>query len=103
MDAFKAEDEILARTPNKKAQACVIGQAGEKLVRFACVNNNYWHQLGRGGPGAVFGSKLLKGIVWHGEKKVEVARPDDFKALVRDLVERRRTTPALPPTSAAAR
>ena len=75
MDAFKAEDEILARTPHKKAQACVIGQAGEKLVRFACVNNNYWHQLGRGGPGAVFGSKNLKGIVWHGEKKVEVARP----------------------------
>ena len=88
MDAFKAEDEILARTPHKKAQACVIGQAGEKLVRFACVNNNYWHQLGRGGPGAVYGSKNLKGIVWHGEKKVEVARPDDFKAVVRDLIER---------------
>ena len=74
--------------PHKKAQACVIGQAGEKLVRFACVNNNYWHQLGRGGPGAVFGSKNLKGIVWHGEKKVDVARPDDFKAVVRDLIER---------------
>ncbi len=88
MDAFKAEDEILARTPHKKAQACVIGPAGEKLVRFACVNNNYWHQLGRGGPGAVYGSKNLKGIVWHGEKKVEVARPDDYKAVVRDLIER---------------
>ncbi len=88
MDAFKAEDEILARTPHKKAQACVIGPAGEKLVRFACVNNNYWHQLGRGGPGAVYGSKNLKGIVWHGEKKVEVARPDDFKAVVKDLIER---------------
>ncbi len=57
-------------------------------MRFACVNNNYWHQLGRGGPGAVFGSKNLKGVVWHGEKKVEVARPDDYKAVVRDLIER---------------
>ena len=48
-------------------------------------------------------SKNLKGIVWHGEKKVEVARPDDFKAVVRDLIERAaRTTPAWPPTSAAA-
>ncbi len=93
MDAFKAEDEILARTPHKKAQACVIGPAGEKLVRFACVNNNYWHQLGRGGPGAVYGSKNLKGIVWHGEKKVEVARPDDFKAVVRDLIERTKDDP----------
>ena len=95
MDAFKAEDEILARTPHKKAQACVIGQAGERLVRFACVNNNYWHQLGRGGPGAVFGSKNLKGIVWHGEKKVEVARPDDFKAVVRDLIERTKDDPGV--------
>ncbi len=88
MDAFKAEDAILERTDHKKAQACVIGPAGEKLVKFACVNNNYWHQLGRGGPGAVYGSKNLKGIVWHGEKKVEVARPDDYKAVVRDLIER---------------
>ena len=93
MDAFAAEDALLERTENKKAQACVIGQAGEKLVRFACVNNNYWHQLGRGGPGAVFGSKHLKGIVWHGEKKVEVARPDDYKAVVRDLVDRCKDDP----------
>ncbi len=95
MDAFKAEDEILARTPHKKAQACVIGPAGEKLVKFACVNNNYWHQLGRGGPGAVYGSKNLKGLVWHGEKKVEVARPDDFKAVVRDLIDRCKDDPGV--------
>ena len=36
----------------------------------------------------MYGSKNLKGIVWHGEKKVEVARPDDYKAVVRDLIER---------------
>ena len=49
-DAYAAEDAILARTRHKKAQACVIGQAGERLVRFACVNNNNWHQLGPGRP-----------------------------------------------------
>ncbi|NLT92535.1 MAG: aldehyde ferredoxin oxidoreductase family protein [Actinobacteria bacterium] len=95
LDAFKAEDEILARTDHKKARACVIGPAGERLVRFACVNNDYWHQLGRGGPGAVFGSKNLKGIVWHGDRKVEVARPDDFKALVRDIVDRAKDDPGV--------
>ena len=68
LDAYATEDAILARTEHTKAQACAIGQAGERLVRFACVNNNHWHQLGRGGPGAVFGSKNLKGIVWHGEE-----------------------------------
>ncbi len=95
LDAYESEDKIVERTDHKRAQACVIGQAGERLVRFACVNNNYWHQLGRGGPGAVFGSKNLKGIVWHGEKKVEVARPDDYKAVVRDLVERTKDDPGV--------
>jgi len=37
----------------------------------------------------------LKGIVWHGEKKVEVARSDDFKAVVRDLVERTKDDPGV--------
>ena len=95
LDAFVSEDKILERTPHKKAQACVIGQAGENLVRFACVNNNYWHQLGRGGPGAVFGSKNLKGIVWHGEKKVEVARPDDYKAWSGTSIERTKDDPGV--------
>ncbi|MGO8683058.1 MAG: aldehyde ferredoxin oxidoreductase family protein [Thermoleophilia bacterium] len=95
LDAYTSEDKILERVDQKKAQACVIGPAGENLVRFACVNNNYWHQLGRGGPGAVFGSKNLKGIAWHGEKKVEVARPDAFKAVTRDLVERTKGDPGV--------
>jgi aldehyde:ferredoxin oxidoreductase len=95
LDAYESEDRIVARTDHKRAQACVIGQAGERLVRFACVNNNKWHQLGRGGPGAVFGSKNLKGIVWHGEKKAEAARPDAYKALVRDLLERTKGDPGV--------
>jgi len=95
LDAFEAEDRILAATEHDKARACVIGQAGEKLVRFACVNNDKWHQLGRGGPGAVFGSKNLKGIVWHGDKKVEVARPDDYKVVVRQMVESTKDNPGV--------
>jgi aldehyde:ferredoxin oxidoreductase len=93
LDAYESEDRIIARTAQRQAQACVIGPAGERLVRFACVNNNHGHQLGRGGPGAVFGSKNLKGIAWHGEKQVEVARPDAYKALVRDLLERAKDDP----------
>lgn len=95
LDAYESEDKIVERTDHKRAQACVIGQAGERLVRFACVNNNKGHQLGRGGPGAVFGSKNLKGMVWHGEKKVEVARPDAYKAVVRDLLERTKGDPGV--------
>jgi aldehyde:ferredoxin oxidoreductase len=93
LDAYESEERIVAGTAHRRAQACVIGPAGERLVRFACVNNNRGHQLGRGGPGAVFGAKNLKGVAWHGEKQVEVARPDAYKAVARDLLERAKDDP----------
>ena len=90
LDTYEAEERLIAKHSDDapRAQACVIGPAGENLVRFACVENNKWHSLGRGGAGAVMGSKKLKGIVFHGDKKVVPARPDEFKSLVGDLAER---------------
>jgi aldehyde:ferredoxin oxidoreductase len=92
LDTFEAEERLVARhkADAPKVQACVIGPAGENLVRFACVENNKWHSLGRGGAGAVMGSKKLKGVVFHGDRKVEAARPDAFKALVKDMADRGR-------------
>ena len=90
LDTYEAEERLVARTGAPKAQACVIGPAGERLVRFACIENNKWHSLGRGGPGAVMGSKKVKGLVFHGDKKVEVARPEALKDLVKDMAERGR-------------
>jgi len=54
LDTYQAEAALVARHREQwpRAQACVIGPAGEKLVRFACVENNKWHSLGRGGSGA---------------------------------------------------
>lgn len=69
LDAYQAEERLLAKVNVPKAKVCAIGPAGENLVRFACVNNEKWHHLGRGGPGTVMGSKKVKGIVWHGTQK----------------------------------
>lgn len=85
LDAYAAEDALLSRTASPTAQACAIGPAGERLVRFAVVANNKWRCLGRGGPGAVMGSKMVKGIVWHGSQKAEVARPSEFRRLIKDI------------------
>lgn len=46
-----------------------IGQAGENLVRFACWVNVDDRAAGRGGTGAVAGSKNLKAVIIKGEKK----------------------------------
>lgn len=48
--------------------AC-IGRAGEKLVPLANIMNDYIHACGRGGLGAVMGSKMLKAVVVKGNKK----------------------------------
>ncbi len=64
-----------------------IGPAGERLVRFATASGDNRH-AGRGGLGAVFGSKKLKGIAVRGTRGVRVADPDRVMALAKDLSAR---------------
>ncbi len=49
-----------------------IGPAGENLVTMACINSDYYRQAGRGGIGAVMGSKKLKAIVIKGTGGVKI-------------------------------
>ncbi len=97
MDAFLAEDAITAKFPQagKSAGAVTIGPAGEKGVRFAVISNNYWRQAGRGGAGAVMGSKHVKGIFFHGEKRREFANPQAVKDTVLELAKVSRTDPGV--------
>lgn len=55
-----------------------IGQAGEKLARFACWINEDDRASGRGGTGCVGGSKQLKAIVIKAKK--QIPRAEDRKA-----------------------
>ncbi|MDY7078780.1 MAG: aldehyde ferredoxin oxidoreductase family protein [Chloroflexota bacterium] len=59
-----------------------IGPAGERLVKFACVSNDYSRQIGRGGLGAVLGSKRVKAIAVRGTRPLPVADPETFMAAV---------------------
>ncbi len=64
-----------------------IGPAGENLVRFACITSDGGRQAGRGGAGAVMGSKNLKAIAVRGTGSIKIADPDHFLKLVKDLQE----------------
>ncbi len=64
-----------------------IGPAGERLVKFACVSNDYSRQLGRGGLGAVLGSKRVKAIAALGTRTLPVADPDAFMAAVQAALQ----------------
>jgi len=65
-----------------------IGEAGEKLNRIACIINDEYRAIGRGGMGAVMGSKNLKAVAVRGTNDVNVANLEEFKEFVRIIHER---------------
>jgi aldehyde:ferredoxin oxidoreductase len=64
-----------------------IGAAGENLVRFATISNEGRH-AGRGGVGAVMGSKNLKAVAVCGDRDTLVARPREVEAIAASLRRR---------------
>ena len=90
-NAHDTEDALKARLGESVA-VMAIGQAGERLVRFACISTSYFRQHGRGGVGAVMGSKNLKAIAVRGTGSVAVAYPKEFitncwEARIKDVLE----------------
>ncbi len=67
--------------------AC-IGPGGEKMSRIACIMSDQFRAAGRGGLGAVMGSKNLKAIAARGSGKVGVANPEKFQEVCRDHQEK---------------
>ncbi len=65
-----------------------IGEAGEKLCRFAAIINDEFRAIGRTGMGAVMGSKNLKAVAVRGTKDVNVANFDGFKEFIKMIHER---------------
>lgn len=51
---------------DERIQAALIGPAGERLNRYACITAGWYREFGRGGCGAVMGSKKLKAIALRG-------------------------------------
>jgi len=68
---------------NYKDGACVIGPAGENLVGFANIASGH-RFLGRGGMGAVMGSKKLKALTAKGGAySLNASQPEKWKKLVK--------------------
>ena len=64
-----------------KTRTAIIGQAGENLVRYAAVINDKNRAAARGGPGAVMGSKKLKGIIVKSNIKADYADEAKFRRI----------------------
>lgn len=94
-DAYKAQDMVTERVARKDAGILVIGPAGEKMVRFAVIANNYWRHAGRSGAGAVMGSKKVKALAFYGSKKKEVADPEAEKAFAKEWAQKSKDLPVV--------
>jgi aldehyde:ferredoxin oxidoreductase len=76
-DVFTTTD-MLVKGDKKTPVAC-IGPAGEHLVKFANIMNEKHRAAGRGGHGAVLGSKKLKAIAVRGDTAPSIADRNALK------------------------
>lgn len=86
LDTYDAYDKLIEET-DSRACAGVIGPAGENLARFASVvqgGRDHSRGAGRGGMGAVLGSKRVKAIVVNGKDKPDYADRTGFRDLVKE-------------------
>ena len=60
---------------DEEIKSCVIGPAGENLVRYANVMTGIKNAAGRTGMGCVMGSKNLKAVAARGTLDIKIARP----------------------------
>ncbi len=68
-------------------QTATIGAAGERLVRYATISHDGRH-AGRGGSGAVLGSKNIKAIAVRGTKRVAWSDTSALVKLAKELSEK---------------
>lgn len=84
----EAQQIIRDELGEQKARVALIGPSGENLNRFACIVNELAHFNGRGGVGAVMGSKNLKAIATKGTMKPEFADVDSIIGVAKNMVMR---------------
>jgi aldehyde:ferredoxin oxidoreductase len=82
---FETERKLRDQYPG--TQVSCIGVAGENLVKIACIGTDYHRQFGRGGSGAVMGSKNLKALVVGGKESVGFFDEAGYKDLTTQLTK----------------
>jgi len=93
LDSEAALEKLYEAIGETKAGALAIGPAGENLVRLAHINVDH-RAFGRGGAGAVLGSKRLKGIAVFGSGTIPVAEPEAVQKVWKEASKELQTTRA---------
>ncbi|MDD4215393.1 MAG: aldehyde ferredoxin oxidoreductase N-terminal domain-containing protein, partial [Bacteroidales bacterium] len=78
---FFTNDELIKRHQGIDPRIACIGPAGENLSKISCIGVDKHRQFGRGGVGAVMGSKNLKAVVVDGNIPIKYFDEAKFKEL----------------------
>ena len=84
---FQSELGLKKKLEDEEVKILSIGPAGENLVKFACITSEFYRQQGRGGIGAVMGSKNLKAIAIRGGKDITVPDMPSFLESLREIIK----------------
>ncbi len=85
-DTYATEEIVRKETGQKMARVASIGPAGEHVGLISSVTNDLTRNAGRGGTGAVFGSKNLKAIAAKGSLGVEVPDMDGLLKMAKEMI-----------------
>lgn len=79
---WESQQQVKKETSDAVQTLC-IGPAGEHQVSFSAILSNRTSAAGRGGMGAVMGSKNLKAIAVRGTRGIGIAHPQEFLSACR--------------------
>ena len=91
--AREVEDAIREEMGSKRIRVAQTGLAGMNLVRFANITNNLGHFNGRGGFGALMGSKNLRAVAALGTGKIAFADLEFLRQTAQEYAKTFKDTP----------
>jgi aldehyde:ferredoxin oxidoreductase len=83
MPTKEAQEQIRRDLKDQLVRISLIGPAGENLVRFANIMHELKFAHGRGGLGAVMGSKKLKAVAVRGHRRLEFKSPERIQEIAK--------------------
>jgi aldehyde:ferredoxin oxidoreductase len=83
LTVLETQDAIETELGEKRLRTATIGPGGENLAAISCIMTDVRNAAGRGGLGAVMGSKNLKCVAVKGKATPQPADPDKFRELAR--------------------
>ena len=87
MNTKEVWEALKKETNEPRLRVSAIGPAGERLSLISCPINDGHRAPGRGGGGAVMGSKKLKAIAVRGTREIPVANPEKVTEINKKISE----------------